>query len=700
MSTPADALVAPTTCEVSPTTGSPPCAAAALERFQDRLSRAQEHTLHRWFWLRLASGAGAVRDQPTVESHVRAAVVAHGWMTEESLAALSWHELLERLAAQAGREARVVRRIIARLRTRFMTSSLPVELGATACDILILGTAMSRERKLQELGTLFVLDGMEDVVARVAEAIDANEMDVADALHPAAPLKFWGLLRCPALVAGVGQAIEPVRTIRHHLYGRLPLDEALLRPFLKQLEVTRHESVDLTHLTLASQVAQAFLNSGPSARVLLHGKPGVGTSEFIRDVIRRLEWRGYTTDLRAISETQLLNDRDLGAEAAYSVLRRRPHSVIVFDHATHILRSSLRDLRNYMDLIGVPTVWVSENLELIDADLLSRFDQIFEIQAPPRAASTAILRRALEGLGVSESRLEAVAAADDFVPATATRLARALPVLINHGMAPDAALDALRHLPVSRSGKPRPGPQARRSLPYRMPWIRASADLERLITGLTQVSAGTLLFSGPPGTGKTEFARHLAARLGRTLLIRSAADLNGHLVGETEKAIARAFGEAQRDGSILLIDEVDSFLRSRESAVRTWEVSQVNEMLTQLDRFEGIAILTTNAPESLDAAVVRRIDRKVEFNHLAKAYRWEVFTAAAEVLAVPIVDPVTELRGRVESLSELALGDVAVVIRGERLEPCISCAGDLCNALRVEIRRRLKTQSPIGFTEM
>ena len=164
--------------------------------------------------------------------------------------------------------------------------------------------------------------------------------------------------------------------------------------------------------------------------------------------------------------------------------------------------------------------------------------------------------------------------------------------------------------------------------------------------------------------------------------------------------MARAFDEARRDGSILLIDEVDSFLQSRESAVRTWEISQVNEMLTQLDRFEGIAIFTTNALDSLDSAVMRRIDRKIEFDYIAPQYRWEVFVAAAAVLEVPVQGDDGLLGRRVRSLSGLALGDVAVVLRGERLERTISDAEGLCRALSTEIGRRLGTRSPVGFVAL
>jgi hypothetical protein len=676
------------------TSGDGPASAPALDTA--KLSAGEVKTLHRWFWLRLASGMGAIRDSVAVESHVRDAVIAEAILSADSVAGLTWEALVAELASHATELAPVTSAIIERLRARLAPVATPMELSQVACDILILGTAMGRDQALDRLGKAFTLDGPDDIVGRVAEAIDASEEAVAEALHPMNPLKSRGLVSSRGLVTGIGQAIEPLRAVRHHLYGIRPLDEALVHPFCRPLKVEVDPDVDLTHLSDAAHVLQAFLRTGPSVRVLLHGKPGIGISEFIREVVRRLGWQGYFADLRFISENQFLNDRELGAEGAYAVLRRRPGSVVILDHATQILRSSERDFRNYLDLLEVPTIWVAESLALIDDDIMSRFDHVLEIEAPPRATRIAMLRRSLGPLGVSDALLERIATAEDFVPGEAVRLARSVPVLISQGIAPDAALDALG-IKRPRKTQPPEATKARRGLPYRPEWIRANANLSRLADGLARTGSGTLLFSGPPGTGKTEFARYLATRLGRPLLIRGAAELNQQFIGQTEKAMAQAFAEARQQGSILLIDEVDSFLRSRESAVRTWEVSQVNEMLTQLDRFEGIAIFTTNALASLDSAVMRRVDRKVEFDFIAAEHRWEVFAAAAAVLEVPVPAEEGALGRRVRSLTSLAVGDVAVVLRGERLERTFADAEGLYRALTLEIDRRCGVRAPIGF---
>jgi SpoVK/Ycf46/Vps4 family AAA+-type ATPase len=124
------------------------------------------------------------------------------------------------------------------------------------------------------------------------------------------------------------------------------------------------------------------------------------------------------------------------------------------------------------------------------------------------------------------------------------------------------------------------------------------------------------LFSGEPGTGKTEFAKHLADDLGKEILIKRASDILNPYVGMSERFIKEAFAEAEREEKILVIDEVDTFLSSRGGHVRSWESSQTNEFLTQMEHYNGILICTTNRVTGLDEAAIRRFNRKVHFGPL------------------------------------------------------------------------------------
>jgi len=125
--------------------------------------------------------------------------------------------------------------------------------------------------------------------------------------------------------------------------------------------------------------------------------------------------------------------------------------------------------------------------------------------------------------------------------------------------------------------------------------------------------APRLLFHGPPGTGKTHAARALAHDLGRPLALVLPGALMQKWVGETEKAIERAFREAADQGALLFLDEADSFLHDRRRALQSHELSCVNALLNQLERPPVPVILCTNLLDSLDPAVHRRIDHMLEF---------------------------------------------------------------------------------------
>jgi SpoVK/Ycf46/Vps4 family AAA+-type ATPase len=125
-----------------------------------------------------------------------------------------------------------------------------------------------------------------------------------------------------------------------------------------------------------------------------------------------------------------------------------------------------------------------------------------------------------------------------------------------------------------------------------------------------------VMLSGAPGTGKTEFARYLARELEMDMVSKTASELISCYIGDTEKNIRDAFEEARDQGAMLFIDEADTFLYPRESAQRSWEISHTNEMLCQIESFEGVLICATNFYKNLDAASIRRFNIKVNFDYL------------------------------------------------------------------------------------
>ncbi len=133
-----------------------------------------------------------------------------------------------------------------------------------------------------------------------------------------------------------------------------------------------------------------------------------------------------------------------------------------------------------------------------------------------------------------------------------------------------------------------------------------------------------LLLHGVPGSGKTEFVKYLAKQLGKKLNIKNASDLLSKWVGGTEHLLAAAFAEAEKNNEMLFIDEGDSMLTSRDGAQRSWEVSQVNTLLTEMENFNGIFAVSTNLIQKLDPAALRRFTFRIHFDFLDDAGK-EIF---------------------------------------------------------------------------
>ena len=112
-------------------------------------------------------------------------------------------------------------------------------------------------------------------------------------------------------------------------------------------------------------------------------------------------------------------------------------------------------------------------------------------------------------------------------------------------------------------------------------------------------------------------------------MIKRASDLVSKYVGETEQQMARMFEDATREGAVLLLDEADSFLQNRQLAVRNYEVTEVNEMLQGMERFDGIFICTTNLFDRIDEAALRRFSFKLRFLPLLPEHRERMFVAEA-----------------------------------------------------------------------
>ena len=229
---------------------------------------------------------------------------------------------------------------------------------------------------------------------------------------------------------------------------------------------------------------------------------------------------------------------------------------------------------------------------------------------------------------------------------------------------------------------------------YDARYVNSDMDLVELMEGIKNAPSARLCLYGPAGTGKTAYGRWLAEQLDKPLHIKKASDLLSMYVGGTEQNMARAFSIAEEEDAVLMIDEVDSFLQDRRNATKSWETTQVNEMLTQIESFSGILIASTNLMDGLDPAAMRRFDLKAMFNYLKPEQSEALLLRHCDVLKLNV--PNSQQINRLKRLSVLTLGDFAAVLRQSRFKP-IREVDYLIDSLEEECAVKKKTGASIGF---
>ena len=158
-------------------------------------------------------------------------------------------------------------------------------------------------------------------------------------------------------------------------------------------------------------------------------------------------------------------------------------------------------------------------------------------------------------------------------------------------------------------------------------------------------------------------------------------------VGGTEKAIAAAFTEARDAEGFLVFDEADSLLADRRLAQRSWEISQVNEMLTWMESHPLPFACTTNFGERLDPATLRRFTFKIALDYLSP----EQVMAAFRIYFG--IEPPAEVAG----LANLTPGDFSVVGRKAEVLGCLGEPKTLVEMLYEERKSKPRHGRKVGF---
>ena len=582
-----------------------------------------------------------------------------------------------------------------------------LQLNPAERALLLYGTLARYQRDLRGLLVEFKVSNAQEAYAALAAVAGVEAAEVAEALRAGSRLERIGMVENLiseqnitdlADLMKVSEQLPPVLMREYRAPGELMA--VFTRPVTRsELQVSDFQFVADDAAVLTSLLKNATQRKEAGVNVLLYGPPGTGKTELAKVCAVAAGLQLYEVEY-ADREGNSLSGRDLyrSLQISQVFLKGSNEVALLFDEvedvfppmsseaAQLIARLDSSDpmpgtsasvngkawVNQILETNPVPVIWVTNRIEQIDPAFRRRFQYHLMLKSPPPGAREGLVTRALAGVPVSEGFAAKLAQRRGLTPAqirTAVRFAKlARSTTATEDAAPTQTVEALIERQLGNADKALGGSKPERHArpvvtEYDLSLLNVESRFEvpRIVEALSRRGHGTLCFHGAPGTGKTALAEHLARSLQRPLMVRQTSDIASKYVGETEQNMARMFEEAASENAVLLLDEADSFLRSRRLAERNYEITEVNEMLQGMERFTGIFICTTNLFEELDEAALRRFTFKIRFQPLTPSQRLRMFTA--EALQGRVDGLTQEHQDRLALLDQLVPGDFAAVQR-------------------------------------
>lgn len=455
--------------------------------------------------------------------------------------------------------------------------------------------------------------------------------------------------------------------------------------------------------------------------VLLYGTPGTGKTTFANSLANALGLKAYAVSSRDDDED---SDRRSCLIAGANMVSRQEKAILVADEAEHLLATggffsdNSRDkawINAFLEHPGRRIIWIANDIDHIHRSVLRRFTYSiqFEPLSPEQRGKTLvrILNKHHCGKRLNDQQIdELVRNHADAPVATFEMAVKQARAAWNGKKDFFRGVVSLLEASVTLSHYGTKSKKVRAVDDYDLEGACIKGSAEKLLAACRRADeamrrgdkmragAATMLFYGPPGTGKTALARYLAGTIRRECVVKKASDLLGSYVGESEKAIAAMFADAEARGQVLVIDEVDSFVFSRESAHHSWEATMVNEFLTQLEECRCFCICTTNRREGLDAAAMRRFAHKEEFTYAGSRQLLALYNSLLAPLCKSGLNE--EGRKRLLAMKRLAPGDFHAV-QGQFGsffgDPASVSHENMLAALEREARLKLDGSKPLGF---
>jgi SpoVK/Ycf46/Vps4 family AAA+-type ATPase len=610
-----------------------------------------------------------------------------------------------------------------------------LQLNKAERALLLYGTLARYQRDLRSLLVEFKVNNAPEAYAAIAEVAGVNAAEVGEALRAGSRLERIGLVENLisehnitdlADLMKVSEKLPPV--LMREYRDQNELMAVFTRPSAKSALTLE----DFEFVAEDARVLRAMLRNGidrkeAGVNVLLYGPPGTGKTELAKVVAQAAGLELFEVEYADRDGNSLSGrDRYRSLQIAQVFLKGSAQAALLFDEVEDVFPpisseaaqmmaraeqvvappsgsvSGKAWVNQILESNPVPTIWVTNRIEQIDPAFRRRFAYHLELKSPPPGAREALVRKTLEGAEVSAAFVQRLTERKGLTPAQIRTAVRFAGLAGGEGVAMEDLIDRqLRNADKALGTRSSDGAARPCVTTYDLDMLNVESRFEvpRIVEALKARGHGTLCFYGAPGTGKTALAEHIARNLDKPLLIKQASDLMSKFVGETEQNMAAMFREAEAEKAVLLLDEADSFLQDRRGAQRTYEVTEVNEMLQGMERFAGIFVCTTNLMDRIDQAALRRFAFKIRFKPLTGVQREKMFVVEALGGDAALLSP--EAASRLVKLDQLCPGDFAAVKRQVEILASKLSPEEFLEQLEAEhrIKPEVREARSIGFMQ-
>nr|WP_241259254.1 ATP-binding protein [Campylobacter curvus] len=475
---------------------------------------------------------------------------------------------------------------------------------------------------------------------------------------------------------------------------------------IKPCSKTNLNTKNYPHIKEDVKILLSFLKNAISKKqkgvnVLLYGSAGTGKTELSKVIASELNLKLYEVAYDDGDGYANEHQRIRSYCLAQNVLSAGSN-LLMYDEAEDIFNTNNDEKRQYgkafinrsLETNELPTIWITNNIFDMDEAVVRRFNLAIEIGIPTEDVRAKIIKKYSENL--IDNKLIKKLAKNDFIAPALISNASAVVSNLNTKDKNKAFERVINNTLKAQGYEEIRDYNPRDDLPssYDPNFVNSDCDLNELMQGIKISKNARICLYGVPGTGKSAYAKFIAKSLKKPIIIKKGSDLLSMFVGGTEKNIALAFKEAKEKHAVLVFDEVDSFLQDRSSVSHNWEITLVNEMLVQMESFDGIFIATTNLIDNLDKASLRRFDLKLEFGYLLPEQAQNLFKKECTLLKVKFDENAAK---KVSNLGLLAPGDFASVRRQAKFRP-IKNSDDFYQRLELEVSLKKEVRSvKIGF---